>query len=256
MAAQTYQTISQAILAALAQAPPPYNLIPIDFQTLFPQAISYAENRIYRDIPMLTERQQIATAAIAAGAGSVSAPISSQETGPVFIERFGIIQGGTTYWFDKASADFVGLIWTNPNVGVDPDSAEWLGRYWAPFSDTLADSPETNVTSIVFAPPTATVGLIGTVVGLFPPAALSVTNAQTYLSTLYPDLLEAAIMVFMNRYLLKNASASADTPEMTMTFEDDYMRLMEGAKAEELRRRGIAPSVGLPSPPRAAAGAR
>lgn len=254
MAAQTYGSIQEAILAALAQAPPPYNLIPIDFQTLFPQAISYAENRIFREIPMIAEREQVNTPPMSAGENIVFSPVGAQSgIGPVFIERFGIIKGGQTYWYDKASADFVGLIWTNPSETVDPDLAEWLGRYWAPNADAFGDDATFSQTAIIFAPPVTTGGLVATVVGLFPPTPLSVANQQTYLSTLYPDLLEAAIMVFMNRYLLKNAGASADTPEMTLTFEDDCMRLMEAAKAEELRRRGIAPPIGLPAQPHAAA---
>lgn len=248
MATQNWSTLQTAVLAALAQSPPPYNVIPADFATLFPQATSYAENRIYRDIPMTTERQQLPTAAITPGDGLLSAPISvPQGTGPVFIERFGILKAGQTYWYDKASADFVGLIWTNPSETLDPDLAEWIGRYWAPLFDTVEGSPETNVTTIAFAPPVTSTGLIATVVALFPPAPISANNPQTYLSTVYPELLEAAIMVFMNRYLLKNASATADTPEMTMSFEADYMTLMEAAKAEELRRRGLAPPVALPA---------
>ena len=56
MAALTWTTLQTALLAITVKAQPPYNVVPPDFAYLYPQATSYAEGRIYKDIPFLATR--------------------------------------------------------------------------------------------------------------------------------------------------------------------------------------------------------
>ena len=48
MAALTFTTLETNLLSALAQLPPPHNVIPPDFAQPYPQAINYAEGLFYK----------------------------------------------------------------------------------------------------------------------------------------------------------------------------------------------------------------
>lgn len=222
----------QSCIAMLSQAPSPYNIIPPDFALLFPQATSYAEERIYNEMVPLNQRTLNTSLTTTAAQRTLSLVGASQSI--VTVEQFALIYpSGTTdptlgslYFFDAASLDIINVVWPQQSVTVDPSEADWIGRYWC-----LQDS-----STLVFSPPgpaAYTVALTGT----FAPIPISDAVPTTYLSTFYPALLEAGCMVFLTGGVLRNFGAQADDPKMAMSWESTFKTLMQSAQLEEQRRR-------------------
>lgn len=233
MSALTYATLQTELLVALAQAPPPYNVVPPDFASLYPRAISYAESRICQEVPFLANRSQNTSLATAPGSGQLDL---STLTPPIVVQEGLSLVTSTGSWaFDKATLDFVNLFWPNPAITMDPGKADNIGRYWALLNDR----------TVVIAPtPDAAYQAVST--GLFQPTPLSATTPSTYLSTNYSDLLVAACMVFMEGTLRRNFGAQADDPKSAMSWEGQYQTLVGACAFEEARRRGIAPNIPHP----------
>lgn len=243
MAAQTWTTIQTAVVQALANAVSPSYTPTSDFNVAFPQATSYAENRIYREIIMLVERDVISSLTMTAGSRTLD--ITSTDMlvveGVDLITPFGTSNPalGTCYAYDETSYDLVDLLWPQESVTVSPADAEWLGRYWA------MEDPATIVIM-----PTPDLGYHVRLTGMVAPTPISSGNPTTYLSINYPDLLEAAIMVWMAGWLQRNYGAMSDDPKMATSWEAVYQQLKPGVIAEEARRRGLAPDrIPAPSPP-------
>lgn len=241
MAAQDWASIKQTVYIALSQGPTPYDVIPPDFEALFPQGTSYAEGRIYRDMVLLATRQQNTSLTTTAASREIDLDdMINPDGGPIIVaEGFALISpAGTTTIatgkqipFTQTSFDWIDQFWPQQAVTMDPDDADWIGRYWA-----LKDAH-----TLVFAPtPDAPAAEVYTAVitGLFQPTPISATNATTYLSRIYPELLEAAIMIFMSGALQRNYGAQSDDPAQAQSWENQYKTLLAGALLEEQRRRG------------------
>jgi len=240
MAALTWTTLQTALLAALVKAQPPYNVVPPDFAELYPQATSYAEGRIYKDIVLLATRDQDTTLTNTANSRTIS--LSGMTTPIIVPEGMALITPtgagaatGNRVWYDMTSLDVIDLTWPQESVTVEPNVADWTPRYFA-----MRDAQ-----TIVFCP-TAALSYTVELTGLFQPPPISSTNPTTYLSTVYPELLEMACMVFLTGSLMHNWSAQSDDPRQSVSYEAQYQTLMTKALNEEMRRRGLVPDVAQP----------
>lgn len=232
MAAQTWSSIKTALLVELSQAPPPYNVVPPDFDALMPQATSYAEERIYREMIPLNQRNL--NTSLSTGIARRTVDLSATSQIVLSVERFGLIYPssvtdptlGSIQYYDAASLDVIDLIWPDQTQTVDPTQATWLGRYWAMLDDH----------TIVFSPCVAAAYTIA-LTGNFTPIPISETNPATYLSTNYSGLLIAACMIYMTGALLRNYGSQSDDPRMALSWNSQYQDLLTGAILEEKRRR-------------------
>ena len=222
----TYSALLQALTAALVQAPSPYTALPTDYALLAPLAISNAEGRIYRDIVMLATRKTDSTLSTSTGSRTLS--LSAMALPIIVPEGLTLTVSGQTYSFDMASLDIIDIFWPTPAQTLSPSLADWIGRYWAMLDDH----------TIVMCP-TPDAAYVANVTGLFQPTALSASNTTSYLATTYPDLLFAACMVWLTGAVLRNFGSQADNPQQAMSWEKTYQDLLEPAKAEERRRRGL-----------------
>lgn len=238
MTAQTWNSLQTTLLATTVKAQAPYTVVPADFETLFPQATSYAEERIYTDIPMLGQRTTNTSLTTQAGANSLDlTAMANPLGGPIIVpESLYLITSNGKVPFLRASTFLINAVWPNPSQTATPSLASFLSQYWA-----LQDNH-----NIILAP-TPDASYPAEIAGLYQPTPISFTNQTTYLSTVYPALLEAACMVFLSGWLLHNYGTKAGTPGQALGFETDYQMLMEGAKAEEVRRRGLMPDIPMPS---------
>lgn len=228
MTAITWSGLQSAVAAALVQAPSPYTSLPPDFTTLFPIATSYAESRICTEIVLLNTRTEDTSLSTTANTRTLSLAGMSK---PVIVqEGFGLVASGVTYSYDKTTLDVIDLIWPQSSLTLAPSAADWIGRYWAPLNDS----------TIVIAP-TPDAAYVATVTGLFQPTPMSSGNPTTYISTVYPDLLFAAVMQHLTGSLLRNFGSQADEPKIAQSWENEFQTLLGPAKAEERRRRGLAP---------------
>ncbi len=237
MATQTWNSIQNALVVMLSQAPPPYNVIPADFTALLPQATSYAEQRIYRELVPLNQRNTDTTLSTVAGSRLINLANAARAVDS--IERFALLVAGELYYFDAATLDAIDLAWPNQTLTWAPDQADYLGRYWAMLSD-----------SVIAISPTPDQSYQVNLTGNFVPVPISYNNQTTYLSVMYPELLIAACMIFLTGGLLRNFGAQGDDPKMGLSWEGDYTKLMQSAVFEEERRRmaGVGWSQYSPNP--------
>lgn len=215
---------------------------PTDFSNVLPFAITYAEQRIFKDIPMLAQRTQDSSLVFS---GNTRTLDLSQMTTPIVVpEGLAMItpagslpNQGNSIPFTWTTLDVIDQMWPDQRVTVDPATRtrEW---YW-----TLLDA-----TTIAVAPiPNA--AFVANVTGLFQPTPLSAANPITYLSATYTMLYVAAGMIYNVGYM-RNYGAMADNAKMGLSWESQYDTLKEDALLEEQRRRGAGTgwSQNMPTP--------
>lgn len=232
MTAQTWASLQTNTAAALVQAPFPYTVLPSDFAQLFPQATSYAEGRIYRDIVLLATRTQ--NTSLTSTASQRALPSLAAMPQPVIVpEGVALLSGGVWYPFDRAELATIDIAWPNQTQTLAPSAADWAGgRFWAMVDDH---------TIIIMPTPDSAYPV--EITGLFQPTPIGPTNQTTYLATTYGDLMLVACMLWLSGALMRNFGAQADDPKMAMSWEGQYQELKAAALAEERRRRGLAPDV-------------
>jgi hypothetical protein len=212
----TYSTYVTQIATLAVVSPTDTN-----FVAILPQTITYAENRIYRDVDFLFTSTSNASYSLASGNRQLSIPQGTI----VVSEQMNIITPAGT---------------TNPELGARnaclPVTKEFLDTvygdssykamptYFAPFDDNLflfGPFPDANYT----------VEIVGTV----RPASLSATNTTTFLSTYLPDLMIMASMIYVSGYQRNFGKASED-PAMAVSYESSYQSLLKGAMMDEARK--------------------
>jgi len=243
--AETYDSLKQSVYIALSQGPAPYDVDPPDFAALFPQAVQYAENRIYREITPLCQRQQNATVQTVANSRQVD--LTAQTPSPVIVVEGVALIGpagtqpaaGTRYTYDLTSLDWIDTTWPNEATTVSPTDAEYIGRYCA-----MRDN------AVLVVAPTPDAAYVVEVTGLYAPTPLSDTNPTTYLLSTYPELMQAACMVWLTGWLQRNYGAQSDDPRQAVSHETQYSSLRDSALAQEQRMRGQGTgwSANLPTP--------
>lgn len=225
-----YTALIQAltILASQASAANGY-VIGADFANILPWAIAYAEGRIYREMTFLAARAQDASLTFS-GTGrnltlTQATTIILVPEGLALITPKGQIPAlGKRVPFLQTTLDFIDINWPTESKTADPTVRdEW---WWTMKDDaTIVVGPTPNDT------------YAAEVTGLFQPAPVSATNTTTYLSLVYPNLLQAGCMIYITGYM-RNFGAQADNPKMALSWESEYTTLAASAKAEEDRRRG------------------
>lgn len=186
-----------------------------NFQILIPQMITYAENRIYRDLDLLSTVQPYNQAATAANVRTVTIP------------------QGTFVTIQNVNA----LTNTSTRNPLLPVTKEFLDNVWG--SSTGATLPKyfalLNDTTLIFGPwPDAIYPL--EIIGTIRPDSLSSTNTTTFISLYLPDLFIMASMVFISAYQ-RNFGRQSDDPQMAMSYEAQYQTLLKGATVEEFRKK-------------------
>lgn len=217
-----------SILATQASAANNYAL-PADFTNIFPAAIEYAEDRIYREMVFLATRAQDASLTFSGTTRSLNlqnmTTIIIVPEGLSIITPVGAIPAlGTRLPCQEASLDYIDFNWPTESLTRDPSTV--FERWWAMLDAT------TMVVS-----PTPDLAYGAEITGLFRPLQLSSTNPTTYITLSYPDLMVAATMIFVTGYM-RNFGAQADTPGMSQSWETQYTKLAASATLEEQRRRG------------------
>jgi hypothetical protein len=197
------------------------------FLAILPQMITYAENRIYRDVDFLFTSSASANYNISANARTISVPDTGFPGGTLVVpEQINLITPAGT---------------TNPNLGVRvpllPTTREFLDavygssaavgqpNYFAPFG---------NYTFLVgpYSDANYTVEIVGT----YRPESLSATNKTTFISLNLPDVFIMASMIYVSAYQ-RNFGRANDDPQMAVTYESQYQELLKGATVEEARKK-------------------
>lgn len=193
------------------------------FLTILPQMITYAENRIYREVDFLFTSIANTSYSLTVGSRSISVPPG------IFVvpEQINVITPATV---------------TNPNLGTRvpllPTTKEFLDavynvatstglpKYFVPFDDytfLVGPYPDQNYT----------VELVGT----YRPDSMSSSNQTTFISLYLPDLLILASMIYIAAYQRNFSSAMGNDPQMPVTYETQYQIALKSALGEENRKK-------------------
>lgn len=198
-----------------------------DFIVMLPNAIDYAEQRIYREIDLINTVTRDASNALTANNRNLTLPVPGASTTGIFITTLGFNvitpaatapDSGTRNPLVPVTRDFLDLAWPS-------STGSTLPQYYAPITQT----------GFIVGPwPDAayTVEVIGTV----RPAALSATNATTFLTQYLPDLFIAASMVFVSGWM-RDFSSQSDDPQSAQSWENQYKTLFASANGEEVRKK-------------------
>jgi hypothetical protein len=194
------------------------------FQVILPQMITYAENRMYRDLDFLFT--SIATTAYGLTAGNRSIVVP---TGTFVVpEQINLITPAGTS--DPELGTRVPLLPTTKEFldavcGSGAPANRSQPIYWVPFDDyhfLVGPYPDANYSC----------ELIGT----YRPDSLSVSNPTTFISLYLPDLFIMASMIYVSAYQ-RNFGRANDEPQMAVTYESQYQVLLKNADLEENRKK-------------------
>lgn len=205
-----------ATLAVVPQTDP-------NFVAITPAMITYAENRIYRDLDFLSTVSSNTSYAATVGTRAVNIPASLFVT----LQQINVITPATA---------------TDPDLGTRnpllPVTLEYMNAVWP--SSASAGVPQWfamfNQNTVLLGPfPDAayTLELVGTT----RPDSLSSTNQTTFISLYLPDLMIMASMVYLSAYQRNFSGAASNDPNMPVTYESQYQTLLKGATVEEARKK-------------------
>jgi hypothetical protein len=193
-----------------------------EFQIILPQAITYAENRIYRELDLLQTSTSVTGYQVAAGTRTVTIPEGTM----VVSEQINVItpagtedpDAGTRTPLLATTKEYLDMVYgASFNTG--------LPQYYAPFNDNLFYvGPFSDATYFV------------EIVGTQRPNSLSATNTTTFISLYLPDLFIMASMVYISAYQ-RNFGRQSDDPAMAQSYESQYQTLLKGAMGEETRKK-------------------
>lgn len=205
------------------------------FLAILPQAITYAENRIYRDLDFLFTTASNANYQISANTRSLSIPtgVNFAPGDPygggviVVTEQLNVLTPAGNS--NPESAIRVPLLPTTKeflDAVYGSSAAIGVPKYFAPFNDNLfLVGPFADQTYYV------------EVVATFRPVSLSSTQKTTFVSLYLPDLFIMASMIYVAAYQRNFSSASGNDPQMPITYETQYQTQLKSASVEESRKK-------------------
>lgn len=193
------------------------------FLEILPQMITYAENRIYRDVDLLST-QVPRTYTATTGDNILSVPTGDFIT----IQTVSVATSATAYKpLLPVTKEYIRNIYGDTSVtGVPVVFAMYGGDLttYGQTSDNIEIGP---------APDQAyTMRVTGTV----RPPSMSASNLTTFVGTYLPDLFIMASMIYISAYQ-RNFGRANDDPQMAVTYESQYNALLKGAVVEEARKK-------------------
>jgi hypothetical protein len=193
-----------------------------NWTTYLPTAIDDAEQRIYRDLDLISTIVRDTTGTLTASSRNFTLPQS--------LGRFVTVKGlnfftGTypagRQQLRPVSLHFIDAVWPGETALTTPS----YPKYFAPVTDQ---------TFIVGPAPNA--AYQAEVIGTIRPTPLSSGNPTTFLTLYLSDLFFAGAMCSVAAYMRSYGSAS-DDPRMAMSWEQQYTQRLASAKSEEIRRK-------------------
>lgn len=192
------------------------------FTILIPQAITYAENRIYRDLDLLSTVSSSASYTVSLANRNLTVPASDFVT----IQNVNVILPANT---------------SNVNIGTRqpllPTTKEYINMVYPSAAglappEYFAMIDQNNMIVGPWPDNTYFVEIVGTV----RPSSLSSSNKTTFVSLYLPDLFLMASMIFVSGYQ-RNFGRQSDDPAMAQSYESQYKTLLAGATMEEMRKK-------------------
>lgn len=192
------------------------------FLTILPQMITYAENRMYRDLDFLFTSIATTAYGLTAGSRQISVPAGTF----VVPEQINVLVGSA----NPDEATRVPLLPTTKEFldavcGSGAVANRGLPKYFVPFDDytfLVGPYPDQSYSCEI--------------IGTYRPDSLSATNTTTFISLYLPDLFIMASMIYISAYQ-RNFGRANDDPQMAVTYESQYQTLLKAADLEESRKK-------------------
>jgi hypothetical protein len=207
-----------------------------NFLTILPQTITYAENRMYRDLDFLfTSDTYVATLSVG------NRVLTIPEGTFVVTDQINVITPVGQSNPDASDATRVPCLpatkeFLDAVYGSSIPANRGVPKYFVPFNDNV----------FLFGPvPNQNYSV--EIVGTYRPASLSVSNTETFISKYLPDLFIMASMIYISGYQ-RNFGRANDEPQMAVTYESQYQALLKGAAVEEARKKFEASAWSSQSP--------
>jgi hypothetical protein len=211
------------------------------FVTILPQMITYAENRMYRDIDFMF------TSTSLHGVSFVLTPGNRNLSFNINLSLNSAAQEGTFVVSEQINllTDAAGnaASTTNPDACVRvpllPTTKEFLDAVYGSSLTANRGKPEYFVPfneTLFFVGPVPDQAYPVEVVGTYRPNSLSATNTSTFISLYLPDVFIMASMIYISAYQ-RNFGRANDDPQMAITYESQYQALLKSAIVEEARKK-------------------
>lgn len=240
MTGLTYSTYVTQI-AEMAVVDP----LDVNFVTILPAMIDYAELRIYRDLDLMSTSTAFTSPSILLNAGNrnLSFPMTLPNgSGSIVVsEQINIITPAGQTDPNGANASRVTLLPTTKEYldvvyGSNATASRGQPQYYAAFNENL-----------FFVGPVPDQTYYVEVVATYRPNEMSAANPVTFISQYFPDLLIMASMVYISAYQ-RNFGRQSDDPQMAQSYESQYMTLLRSAGVEEARKKYEGPAWSSQSP--------
>jgi len=196
----------------------------INFLTIVPSMIDYAELRMQRDLDFLSTQISNSSYSLSLGSNSLTIPTSSF----VSLQTFEVIDGsGNSTPLLPIGKEYIQNVYGS-------GSTTGLPKYFAVYGGDSATTGKTSQNIIIGpgANSTYTVRLTGTVRS----EPLSASNTTTFISVYLPDLFIMASMIYISAYQ-RNFGRQSDDPQMAQSYESQYQALKASALVEENRKK-------------------
>ena len=209
-----------------------------NFVIELPNAIDYAEQRIYRELDLIETITTDSTQACVALTRTVNVPSAFiTVTGVNLITPAGTVapNSGARNPLSPVSQAWLNFVYPS-NVGAAlPVKYHWFTQ-----------AGDLNAMGYIVLGPWPDAVYQVEYEGTQRPAPISAANPTTFLATYLPDLFLTAAMIHLCAYQ-KNWSALGDDPQSGATWEKQFQVLMHSASKEELRKR-YRNSAAMPPP--------
>lgn len=204
-----------------------------NFNLVYPQAITYAENRLQRDLDLIGAIVTDESGTLQANTRKFTLPTSTgnfivtQQVSP-------IVSGARQAPLLPVSRSFLEMVWPSDTA----PSSDSVPQYFCPVDQV----------SILVAPP-AGVNIGMSVVGNQRFTPLSPTNLTNFLTLYVPDLYIPLSLVWLAGWQ-RDYGLQSEDPQKAISWEAVYMKLLASASVEEVRKKfeSVGWSPRLPSP--------
>lgn len=199
------------------------------FNTLIPQMLSYAEQRISRDIDFLSTLTT-QTYPLALGANILQIPAADFVT----LQTVSVVAGTSALPCQPVSKEYIQNVWGDSTAtGTPLDFAMYGG------DQTTGGNTFNNILFGPYSDANYTINVMGTQrpPSLYLNATLSLADtATTFISQFLPELLIMASMIYVTMYQ-RNFGMVSNDPQMGSSYELQYGNLLKGALVEEARKK-------------------
>ena len=204
------------------------------FTIILPQMLTYAENRIYRDLDFMFTSTSVTGYQFATGNRQLTIPYNLADGSGNFVvsEQINVITPVGTSDPDLGTRTPL-LPTTKEYLDAVYGASTYTGvpKYFVPFNDNL-----------FLVGPFPDAAYFVEVVGKYRPNSLSPTSVwndvtgTTFISTYLPETLIMASMVYISAYQ-RNFGRMNDDPQMAQSYEGQYQALINSAMSEESRKK-------------------